>query len=57
MLARVSKNPGEYSGDFVEQLRIFYGELKDFFNAGRQVFGSIALTMLFVKEYCLNISL
>ncbi|CAM6112841.1 unnamed protein product [Calypogeia fissa] len=34
MLARLTKNPGEYSNDFVEQFKIFYGELKDFFNAG-----------------------
>ncbi|KAG6548416.1 hypothetical protein Mapa_009902 [Marchantia paleacea] len=34
MLARVTKNPGQYSGAFVEQLQIFYAELKDFFNAG-----------------------
>lgn len=37
MLARVTKNPGQYSGAFVEQLQIFYAELKDFFNAGRLV--------------------
>ncbi|XWS35232.1 hypothetical protein CRYUN_Cryun21dG0108300 [Craigia yunnanensis] len=34
MLARVTKNPGEYSEAFVEQFKIFYLELKDFFNAG-----------------------
>ncbi|KAL2649665.1 hypothetical protein R1flu_017793 [Riccia fluitans] len=34
MLARVTKTPGEYSEAFVEQLQIFYRELKDFFNAG-----------------------
>ncbi|GAQ78092.1 water dikinase [Klebsormidium nitens] len=32
MLQRVSK--GDYSQDFVKELRVFYGELKDFFNAG-----------------------
>jgi phosphoglucan,water dikinase len=35
MLARITKNPGEYSGAFVEQFKIFHHELKDFFNAGR----------------------
>jgi phosphoglucan,water dikinase len=35
MLARVTKNPGEYSEAFVEQFKIFHRELKDFFNAGR----------------------
>ncbi|KAK6266128.1 hypothetical protein QUC31_016965 [Theobroma cacao] len=34
MLARVTKNPGEYSEPFVEQFKIFHQELKDFFNAG-----------------------
>ncbi|XP_010551754.1 PREDICTED: phosphoglucan, water dikinase, chloroplastic-like [Tarenaya hassleriana] len=34
MLERITKNPGEYSADFVEQFRIFHNELKDFFNAG-----------------------
>eukprot|EP01018_Ginkgo_biloba_P006356 Gb_12513 [translate_table: standard] len=34
MLSRVTKKPGEYSEAFVEQLKIFYNELKDFFNAG-----------------------
>lgn len=33
MLTRVTRNPGEYSEAFVEQLKIFYNELKDFFNA------------------------
>ncbi|XP_024534041.1 phosphoglucan, water dikinase, chloroplastic isoform X1 [Selaginella moellendorffii] len=33
LLARVTKTPGEYSAAFVEQLKIFHGELKDFFNA------------------------
>ena len=27
----------QYSEAFIEQLRIFYGELKDFFNASRWV--------------------
>jgi hypothetical protein len=35
MLTRITKNPGEYNEAFVEQFKIFYGELKDFFNAGR----------------------
>ncbi|XP_059650941.1 phosphoglucan, water dikinase, chloroplastic [Cornus florida] len=34
MLARITKNPGEYSEAFVEQFNIFHHELKDFFNAG-----------------------
>ncbi|XP_077226596.1 chloroplastidic phosphoglucan, water dikinase (ATGWD3) [Tasmannia lanceolata] len=34
MLARITKNPGEYSEPFVQQFRIFHNELKDFFNAG-----------------------
>ncbi|KAK1270965.1 hypothetical protein QJS04_geneDACA004426 [Acorus gramineus] len=34
MLARITKNPGEYSKAFVEQFKIFHWELKDFFNAG-----------------------
>lgn len=33
MLARITKNPGEYSEAFVEQFKIFTHELKDFFNA------------------------
>eukprot|EP00897_Mesotaenium_endlicherianum_P010694 jgi/Mesen1/9653/ME000671S09008 len=33
LLRRVSSPPGQYSEAFVEQLRIFYRELKDFFNA------------------------
>lgn len=37
MLARITKNPGEYSEAFVEQFKIFHHELKDFFNAGRCV--------------------
>lgn len=35
MLARITKNPGDYSEAFVEQFKIFHSELKDFFNAGR----------------------
>jgi phosphoglucan,water dikinase len=34
MLARITKNPGQYNEAFVEQFRIFHHELKDFFNAG-----------------------
>ncbi|CAM8918101.1 unnamed protein product [Rhodiola kirilowii] len=34
MLARITKNPGEFSEAFVEQFKIFHHELKDFFNAG-----------------------
>ncbi|XP_027189138.1 phosphoglucan, water dikinase, chloroplastic isoform X2 [Cicer arietinum] len=34
MLAKITKNPGEYSEAFVEQFKIFHEELKDFFNAG-----------------------
>ncbi|KAL8459573.1 hypothetical protein ACS0TY_036901 [Phlomoides rotata] len=34
MLARITKNPGEYNEAFVEQFKIFHRELKDFFNAG-----------------------
>ncbi|KAI3932874.1 hypothetical protein MKX01_031856 [Papaver californicum] len=34
MLARITKNPGEYNGALVEQFKIFHHELKDFFNAG-----------------------
>ncbi|KAF3500958.1 hypothetical protein F2Q69_00039833, partial [Brassica cretica] len=33
MLERITETPGKYSGDFVEQFRIFHNELKDFFNA------------------------
>ncbi|KAL6000506.1 Phosphoglucan, water dikinase, chloroplastic [Asimina triloba] len=36
MLGRITKKPGEYSEAFVEQFKIFYHELKDFFNAGRK---------------------
>jgi phosphoglucan,water dikinase len=38
MLARITKNPGEYSEAFVEQFKIFHHELKDFFNAGRSAY-------------------
>jgi hypothetical protein len=34
MLARITARPGEYSGAFVEQFKIFAAELRDFFNAG-----------------------
>ncbi|KAF6135273.1 hypothetical protein GIB67_021635 [Kingdonia uniflora] len=34
MLARITKNRGEYNDTFVEQFKIFHHELKDFFNAG-----------------------
>ncbi|KAL6854389.1 hypothetical protein ACP4OV_019292 [Aristida adscensionis] len=34
MLSRITKTPGEYNEAFVEQFKIFYSELKDFFNAG-----------------------
>lgn len=34
MLARITRNPGEYSETFIEQFKIFHHELKDFFNAG-----------------------
>ncbi|KAF9610095.1 hypothetical protein IFM89_019935 [Coptis chinensis] len=34
MLARITRNAGEYNEAFVEQFRIFHNELKDFFNAG-----------------------
>ncbi|XP_050236543.1 phosphoglucan, water dikinase, chloroplastic isoform X2 [Mercurialis annua] len=34
MLARITRNPGEYNDAFVEQFKIFHHELKDFFNAG-----------------------
>ncbi|KAG2494284.1 hypothetical protein HYH03_007637 [Edaphochlamys debaryana] len=33
MLARVTANPGEYSGAFVEEFRTFTRELREFFNA------------------------
>lgn len=34
MLERITMNPGEYSRAFIDEFKIFYGELKDFFNAG-----------------------
>ncbi|KAG8481242.1 hypothetical protein CXB51_026060 [Gossypium anomalum] len=34
MLARITRDPGQYSEAFVEQFKIFHRELKDFFNAG-----------------------
>ncbi|XVF84500.1 hypothetical protein PTKIN_Ptkin17bG0041700 [Pterospermum kingtungense] len=34
ILARITRNPGEYNEAFVEQFKIFHQELKDFFNAG-----------------------
>ncbi|PKU88114.1 phosphoglucan, water dikinase, chloroplastic [Dendrobium catenatum] len=34
MLAKITKTPGKYSLAFIEQFKIFYTELKDFFNAG-----------------------
>uniref|UniRef100_A0A0D6QW72 CBM20 domain-containing protein n=1 Tax=Araucaria cunninghamii TaxID=56994 RepID=A0A0D6QW72_ARACU len=34
MLARITSKPGEFSEAFVEQFKIFFNELKDFFNAG-----------------------
>lgn len=37
LLARVTKNPGEYNAAFVKELEIFFDELKDFFNAGSLV--------------------
>ncbi|KAJ6414717.1 hypothetical protein OIU84_003680 [Salix udensis] len=43
MLARITKNPGEYSEAFVEQFKIFHHELKDFFNAGRSGYGILNL--------------
>ncbi|XP_078158821.1 chloroplastidic phosphoglucan, water dikinase (ATGWD3) isoform X2 [Carex rostrata] len=45
MLARITRNPGEYSESFIEQFKIFYGELKDFFNAG-----SLAEQLESIKE-------
>ncbi|XP_047333546.1 phosphoglucan, water dikinase, chloroplastic isoform X2 [Impatiens glandulifera] len=45
MLARITKNPGEYNEAFVEQFRIFHRELKDFFNAG-----SLAEQLESIKE-------
>ena len=34
MLARITAPGAEYSGDFVDQFRLFTAELRDFFNAG-----------------------
>jgi hypothetical protein len=34
MLERITARPGEYSGAFVEEFKIFAAELRDFFNAG-----------------------
>lgn len=34
MLKRITKTPGQFSDAFVEQFKIFFKELKDFFNAG-----------------------
>ncbi|XP_030508153.2 phosphoglucan, water dikinase, chloroplastic [Cannabis sativa] len=45
MLARITKNPGEYNEAFVEQFKIFHHELKDFFNAG-----SLAEQLETIKE-------
>ncbi|KAI5565501.1 hypothetical protein BDE02_14G126300 [Populus trichocarpa] len=45
MLARITKNPGEYSEAFVEQFKIFHHELKDFFNAG-----SLAEQLVSIRE-------
>ncbi|KRH36357.2 hypothetical protein GLYMA_10G298000v4 [Glycine max] len=33
MLAKITKNPAEYSEPFVKEFKIFHQELKDFFNA------------------------
>ncbi|KAL6970881.1 Phosphoglucan, water dikinase, chloroplastic [Sarracenia purpurea var. burkii] len=45
MLAKITKNVGEYSEAFVEQFKIFHHELKDFFNAG-----SLAELLESIKE-------
>ena len=37
MLAKITKDPGQYSEAFITEFKIFYNELKDFFNAGRYV--------------------
>lgn len=37
MLEKITMNPGEYREAFIEQFKIFFGELKDFFNAGRYI--------------------
>ena len=34
MLARITAVPGQYSGAFVEEFRVFAAELREFFNAG-----------------------
>ena len=34
MLERVTAPGADFSGDFVEQFRLFTAELRDFFNAG-----------------------
>ena len=34
MLERITAPGADYSGDFVEQFRLFTAELRDFFNAG-----------------------
>lgn len=46
MLAKITTTPGQYSKAFIEQFRIFYHELKDFFNAGRLVALYIFLSYL-----------
>lgn len=33
LLATVTETPGDYSEEFVKELKTFYAELKDFFNA------------------------
>lgn len=45
MLAKITKTPGQYSEAFIEQFKIFYHELKDFFNAG-----SLAEQLESIKE-------
>uniref|UniRef100_A0A2P2L2M0 Phosphoglucan water dikinaseic n=1 Tax=Rhizophora mucronata TaxID=61149 RepID=A0A2P2L2M0_RHIMU len=37
MLAKITKEPGQYGKAFIEQFKIFHCELKDFFNAGSLV--------------------
>lgn len=51
MLAKITKNPGEYSETFVEQFKIFHRELKDFFNAGRFDMNNTNLTHYNCKLY------
>lgn len=51
MLARITKNPGEYSEAFVEQFKIFHHELKDFFNAGRCVPRCLILSSSFTTIF------